>query len=402
MTAPDHSNLYDRSKGEIPPEADTPTDPNTIQIENQSLRQGFTSTPNYILRNPNVSVGAKMVYILLLSYAWQKGSCFPGQETLASDLGVSNRSVVKWIKELEKEGLIARKRRGLGKTNVYIILDYKPTKKEPNPRSEKSALLEVNEKNKGRSEKSALPKMQNMHKEEYTVEEDSELKNKDNKTTTVAANKKDVVVALTEKGITKKVAQRVVSRYKNARIYQKIEYLEFLLETDPKQVQSPAGWLRRAIEEDYAAPAGFQTPAEREQVEAQKIKAQQEQQRRLEQQEREAEALHKQREQEKAKQLEELKREWGTTKRELELWPQAQVNLQRQMTEATYGMWLKSSQLLRLPKDTGDKAVISVDSQAAKEWCENRLYKTIQRTLSGFLDVSTIELEFIITEKNHE
>ena len=46
-------------------------------------RHGFTQLPNFILRNPDISIGAKTVYSLFISYAWHNNFCFPGQETLA-------------------------------------------------------------------------------------------------------------------------------------------------------------------------------------------------------------------------------------------------------------------------------------------------------------------------------
>ena len=42
---------------------------------------GFTQIPNFILRDPNISIGAKTIYSLLLSYAWHNDLCFPGQES---------------------------------------------------------------------------------------------------------------------------------------------------------------------------------------------------------------------------------------------------------------------------------------------------------------------------------
>ena len=84
-------------------------------------RHGFTQIPNFILRNPDVGVGAKTVYGLLLSYAWNNDYCFPGQEKLAADAGVSKRSVVTFMAELESLALIEVERRGLGKTNFYTI-----------------------------------------------------------------------------------------------------------------------------------------------------------------------------------------------------------------------------------------------------------------------------------------
>ena len=109
-------------------------------------RHGFTQIPNFILRNPDITVGAKTVYSLLLSYAWNNDCCFPGQETLADHAGISKRSVVTFMAELERVGLIEVQRRGLGKTNFYTInFSVRTSKKNRDDmsRSAKSALPEV-------------------------------------------------------------------------------------------------------------------------------------------------------------------------------------------------------------------------------------------------------------------
>ena len=48
-------------------------------------------------------------------------SCFPGQERLAKDMGVTDRSVRTYLQELEREQFIAIKQRGLGKPNLYEL-----------------------------------------------------------------------------------------------------------------------------------------------------------------------------------------------------------------------------------------------------------------------------------------
>ena len=82
---------------------------------------GFTQVPNYILRSKDLSVGAKLAYAMLLSYAWQNDYCFPGQETLADDIGVSRRSVITFIKELQAGGFVTVKRQGLNRPNLYTM-----------------------------------------------------------------------------------------------------------------------------------------------------------------------------------------------------------------------------------------------------------------------------------------
>ena len=102
---------------------DTPNQ--TVIVEDPALRQfigGFTSIPNRILRNPNLSIGAKMAYTMLLHYAWQKGFCFPAQTRLAEDLGCGERSIRRWLNELKASGLVTWKQVGLNKPNVYRIL----------------------------------------------------------------------------------------------------------------------------------------------------------------------------------------------------------------------------------------------------------------------------------------
>lgn len=107
--------------GEVSPEEDTALEPHTLIFEDELEGKGFTSVPNHILRNPSISAAAKAMYTLLLSYAWQEGSCFPGQKRIAQDLGLSVRHIRRYLAELNERDLIKVIRRGLGKTNVYMI-----------------------------------------------------------------------------------------------------------------------------------------------------------------------------------------------------------------------------------------------------------------------------------------
>ena len=84
-------------------------------------RGGFVQIPNCVLKNPDLSSGAKVTYGMFLSYAWHNESCFPGQERLANDMGVTRVRVTQYIGELEDMGLVTIQRRGQGKTNIYTI-----------------------------------------------------------------------------------------------------------------------------------------------------------------------------------------------------------------------------------------------------------------------------------------
>lgn len=84
-------------------------------------QRGFTQVPNHLLESAAISPGAKLVYAMLLKYAWYNDYCFPGQDTVAKDMGVSRQTVNTHIKELATKGLIAVKRQGQGRPNVYEL-----------------------------------------------------------------------------------------------------------------------------------------------------------------------------------------------------------------------------------------------------------------------------------------
>lgn len=92
-----------------------------LATDNPVLRGGFTQVPNFILKDGALSLGAKVTYAMFLSYAWNNDFCFPGQERLAEDMGMSRSRVTEFVGELEKSGLVAIQRRGQGKTNHYTI-----------------------------------------------------------------------------------------------------------------------------------------------------------------------------------------------------------------------------------------------------------------------------------------
>lgn len=96
-----------------------------ILFRDKTLDGGFTIIPNDVLEAEVISPGAKVIYALLLRFAWQNGKAFPGQERLAEAAGCAKRSVQTYLNELRNVGLISWKRRGTTKTNVYYIHDLK-------------------------------------------------------------------------------------------------------------------------------------------------------------------------------------------------------------------------------------------------------------------------------------
>ena len=95
----------------------------TIELATKDpiARGGFTQVPNFILEDSTLSLGAKVTYSLFLHFAWNKDSVFPGQDRLATHMGMSTSRANEYIKELESAGLIEITRRGQGKTNLYKL-----------------------------------------------------------------------------------------------------------------------------------------------------------------------------------------------------------------------------------------------------------------------------------------
>jgi len=78
--------------------------------------------PEALVRCRDLSPGAKLAYGRLVRYAGQDGACYPRQETLANELGVSDRQVRTYIQELIRYGLLRTIRTGLQAPNNYIFL----------------------------------------------------------------------------------------------------------------------------------------------------------------------------------------------------------------------------------------------------------------------------------------
>jgi DNA-binding transcriptional regulator YhcF (GntR family) len=65
-----------------------------------------------------------LAYARLAQYAGKDGECFPKQATLATELGVSERTANEYVRNLVRHKLIEMERPGLGISNRYFFLDH--------------------------------------------------------------------------------------------------------------------------------------------------------------------------------------------------------------------------------------------------------------------------------------
>jgi hypothetical protein len=79
--------------------------------------------PKCILQQKNLSLGAKAIYAVLASLPAQGvDHCWPSQAYLAESLGVSERSVRNYLRELERVGLIEVRKSRTSLVNHYFFL----------------------------------------------------------------------------------------------------------------------------------------------------------------------------------------------------------------------------------------------------------------------------------------
>ena len=64
--------------------------------------------PNWLQCRREINQGAKLAYERLAQHAGKDGECFPKQETLAAELGVSERTANEYVRTLVSFGLIKK------------------------------------------------------------------------------------------------------------------------------------------------------------------------------------------------------------------------------------------------------------------------------------------------------
>ncbi len=80
-----------------------------------------------------------------------------------------------------------------------------------------------------------------------------------------------------------------------------------------------------------------------------------------------------------------------------EIWHATLGELQLQMTKATFDTWVRPTHAITYQDGA---MTVGVHSPYAKEWLENRLHTTIQRTVTGIIGRS-VEVRYVVKDKNN-
>ena len=249
----------------------------TLAVANAALRGGFVLLPRTLLHAPGLSRDAKLLYAVLLSYAWQRGSCFPGYERLQADLQCGINQVTKYLRELEGVGLITRRRRGLGKTTLYTLHDPPPPPKvespgpAPAPDPERPLIHRFGESEVTETVNAVSPLRR--HKQELRRKRPSRTSSSRGdrrgsapgttshagappssaQESTGAGDDDALLGLLISQGITPRIAQDLVRTHSREAIAQQVAWQPYR-----PAVKSPAGALVQAIRDAWPPPAAWQ------------------------------------------------------------------------------------------------------------------------------------------------
>ena len=204
------------------------------------------------------------------------------------------------------------------------------------------------------------------------------------------------IALLTKWGISKTVARKLVAQHDAEYLAEKVQFLEFKQTRPETAVKHPAGWLRRAIEQDYAQPDGFKTPAElaaeQEQRNAAESALNAQKQALLEKQQQLTDES-KERENRRNKRLRELENEQGTTQDDKEKWEVVKEQLLLIHNSMQVKMVAQGSYLLKVRDEIVTFAVLN---KAVESWLlqMDRLIKN-QLGIVGYKDVTQIKTVII-------
>jgi hypothetical protein len=188
--------------------------------------------------------------------------------------------------------------------------------------------------------------------------------------------------ALVSFGLTRAVVDQLAQRYAASYLLGKLDLVQWLVATrSPLVEKNPAGYLRRAIEEDYAAPPGYQTPAQR-QAEATERERRQAAIAEAEQRAAEAEARAR------AVTEQELAAHYpprpipGTNLTTTAAWQETLTRLEAQLSRLNFETWLQRTALASC---RDGHAVVIATSRFQAEGLAERLDPRISPTLSTVL-----------------
>jgi Bacteriophage replication protein O len=295
--------------------------------------------------------------------------------------GLSKRHVINALKGLEKRNIITVTRKvdenGLNEVNTYS-LNMLDTGHGVGTKSPQGV---VNSSSPGGSEKNALG----------VVNSSSPTTNSKQETVIQETDVVDVAKDLENFGIAKSAATKLIHSYPVEYIREKLAMAKELVAAgSPLVSQNPAGWLRRAIEEDYSPPRTYHRSRHKTR-EAKNRKIVQAAARATSDVERE-QSMPKEEPQRAQNVLTEQKEPEKTDRENETTWDKALEQLKADLPAEEVEARLTGTTLIEV---TDTAARIGVLNPFAIPWLERRLYGQIANAIKGVLG-RDLDLQFVL------
>jgi phage replication O-like protein O len=379
-----------------------------MATDNQVTFQGFqfpttTPVPDEVLDvlMPQLS-GAELkvlLYICRRTFGFKKDSDTISLHQIATGIttrdgrvldggtGLSKRHVINALKVLEKRNIITVTRKvdesGLNEVNTYS-LNMLDTGRVVGTKSPQGV---VNSSSPGGSEKNSPG----------VVNSSSPTTNRKQETVIQETDVVDVAQNLENFGIAKSAVTKLMQSYPATYIKEKLAMAQGLVAAGSSLVsQNPAGWLRRAIEEDYSPPRTFERQRQRHirKKDAKPVHAEPREQHLAEEEPQSVQNVPTEPTETNTEKIEPEKpnRAKSDAARENEaIWHKALEHLQADLPLGEAETRLQGTTLVEL---TATTARILVPSTHALLWLERRLYREITNAMKGVLG-KDLDLQFV-------
>jgi uncharacterized phage protein (TIGR02220 family) len=89
------------------------------------FKEGYGNIAKLVMKDKNLTIGAKAVYAYLCSYSGAGGIAYPSRSLICHDLKITQETLSKHLKNLEEQGYILREQQrsnGSFSHNIYTIL----------------------------------------------------------------------------------------------------------------------------------------------------------------------------------------------------------------------------------------------------------------------------------------
>jgi hypothetical protein len=232
----------------------------------------FTTVATAVVRGGGLglSTAAKLLYVVLRSYAAPDGTCYQGYARLQGDVGCGVNQLTRAVRELEAAGLVTRRRRGQGRPTLYTVHAPSCTAPEP-PQTH-------------RWSESRLPAPVNLDSQQRGAEQDSGDQDSAEQhqplPRSAGVDDDALLAALTGHGVTPRIARRLVTTHGAQAVREQLAW-----HPHRPAAANPAGALVQAVREGWPTPPAWRAAQDRatavaRQAEAERWRREEEEQRR--------------------------------------------------------------------------------------------------------------------------